>query len=133
MSMPEHKQVFVKVNAEVDAGISSVVSALSELEGLQTLESCEGEPGRKSAYVYFRYGNWDNVSRFTFRELAPKLARAASKCRVGLEVFGGSHPTAKIEFSAEATDSIASALMKIVKSDRSSACYGGKSGTTPRS
>lgn len=131
--MPTHRQTFVKVNAEVDAGIAAVVSALNEIEGLQTIESCEGERGRKPAYVYFWFGNWQQISTLMFCEVAPGLSGVNSDFRVAVEVFNGSRPTGKIEFSAEAADIVASALKKVVKSDRSSACSCGKQGTALRS
>jgi hypothetical protein len=131
--MTTHGQTLVKVNAEVDAGIAAAVSTLNEIEGLQTVESCQGVPGIKSAYVYFWFGDWERISRFVFAELAPELAHLGGDCRVAVEVFNGSRPTGKIEFSAEAADIVASALKKVVKSDRSSACSCGKQGTALRS
>jgi len=56
--MTDHHEVPVKVNAWVDEGIADLVAALSELEGLITLESCQGDVGRHDAFVIFRYGDW---------------------------------------------------------------------------
>jgi hypothetical protein len=132
--MSKHKQLFVKVNAEVDAGMADIISTLNELEGLQTIESCEGERGKKSAYVYFWFGDWERVSRLIFCELEPELsAGLGTDYRVSVEVFDGSRPTGKIEFSAEATDLVASALARVVRNDRSSACSCGKQSTMLRS
>jgi len=133
-TMPMHSQTFVKVNAEVDTGIAAVVSALNEIEGLQTIDSCEGECGRKSAYVYFWFGDWDRLASLAFREIEPKLSAAlGGDYRVSVEVFDGSRPTGKLEFSAEATEIVASALKQVVSIHRSSACSGGKSSTALRS
>lgn len=131
--MSVHEQRFVKVNAEVDAGIAAVVSTLNEVEGLQTVESCEGESGGKSAYVYFWFGDWEKISRFIFSVVAPRLCGLKGDYRVAVEVFDGSRPTGKIEFNAEATGSVASALRQVVRNDRSSACSCGKQNTVLRS
>jgi len=131
--MSAHRQTFVKVNAEVDAGIAVVVSTLNELDGLQTIESCEGERGKKPAYIYFWFGDWENISKLMFCEVAASLSGIDSDFRISVEVFNGSRPTGKIEFSAEAAGIVASALKKVVKSDRSSACSCGKQGTALRS
>jgi hypothetical protein len=133
-AMSRHKQVFVKVNAEVDAGMATVVSTLNEVEGLQTVESCQGETGGKFAYVYFWFGDWASLSKFLFREVEPTLSDSlGADYRVSVEVFSGSRPTGKIEFSAEATGTVASALKQVVKRDRSSACSCGKQSTELRS
>jgi hypothetical protein len=132
--MARHKQVFVKVNAAVDAGMADVISALNEIDGLQTIESCEGERGKKSAYVYFWFGDWERVSRFVFCDIGPELsAGLGTDYRVSVEVFDGSRPTGKIEFSAEAAGFVASALTRVVRNDRSSACSYGKQSTVLRS
>jgi hypothetical protein len=39
--MTQHREVPVKVNAWADEGIAELVSVLSELDGLTTLESCQ--------------------------------------------------------------------------------------------
>ena len=56
--MTQHREVPVKVNAWVDEGIADLVSALSEIEGLVTLESCQGDKDGNDAFVVFRYGDW---------------------------------------------------------------------------
>src|ERR1700733_8971881 len=100
--MAAHEQVWVKVNAPVDAGIAEVVSLLNKIDGLETLQSCQGFPDEAPAYVYFRCGEWEEVCRFAFTRLAPALPQIED-VSVSVEVFGGSTPTGKIRFSAEAT------------------------------
>lgn len=70
-AMTEHREVPVKVNAWVDEGVADLVSALSEIEGLVTLESCQGSPG--DAFVYFRLGNWQQSGEFLFDRLLTVL------------------------------------------------------------
>jgi hypothetical protein len=117
--MANHKQVFVRVNARVDAGMAGVVTALNEIRGLQTVESCEGEVGGKAAYVYFWFGDWQQLSKLCFLEIAPRLAgRAGADCKVSVEVLDESRPTGKIEFSAEAAEQVVEALRQLAAPDR---------------
>ena len=107
---PIHTQtVWVKVNATVDAGIAEIVSLLSGINGLQTIGSCQGD-GDRPAYVYLYYGDWQQISRFMFEGLAPKLELAGEDATVSVKIFNGSEPMGKIEFSREATKYIASAI-----------------------
>jgi hypothetical protein len=71
--MTEHREVPVKVNAWVDEGIADLVAALSEVDGLVTLESCQGNPGTNDAFVYFRLGNWRQSGEFLFEKLLTVL------------------------------------------------------------
>jgi hypothetical protein len=77
--MPSHQQVWVKVNAPVDQGVAGIVSALSQFEGLETVESCQGDANR-GAWVCFRYGRywdceWTELADFFLGYLAPKLVQ----------------------------------------------------------
>lgn len=65
-----HKQTQVKVNAFADAGIADLISALSEIEGLQTMESCQGDPNSgKFAFVIFTMGDWRTAGEFLFERV----------------------------------------------------------------
>jgi hypothetical protein len=75
-----HKQLWVKVNAPVDNGVSEIVSALSRFPLLETVESCEGD-GNTGAWVCFRYGSywnhpWRELAEFVFGYLAPNMNKA---------------------------------------------------------
>jgi hypothetical protein len=67
--MTEHREVPVKVNAWVDMGIADLVTALSAIEGLVTLESCQGNPDGSDAFVVFRYGDWKQCGDLLFGRL----------------------------------------------------------------
>jgi hypothetical protein len=74
--MTAHKQVYTKVNAPVDRGISPLVSALSLFPKLQTIESCEDLNGW--AWVAFTYGDhwerpWEDLARFVLGFLGPAV------------------------------------------------------------
>jgi hypothetical protein len=134
IGMADHRQVLVKVNAEVDAGIAEVVSILNRVEGLQTIESCQGERGAGPAYVYFWYGDWKNISEFVFEDLSPRLSSdVGADHSVSVEIFNGSRPTGRLQFSPEATNKVASVLNHIVSNHRSSGCSGGSVRTMLRS
>jgi hypothetical protein len=69
-----HKEVMIKVNAAVDEGIALLVAALSSVDGLITMESCQGEPFQRNAFVVFRLGSWRKCGEFLFDRLLPKLS-----------------------------------------------------------
>jgi len=71
--MTDHREVPVKVNAWVDEGIADLVSALSQIEGLVTLESCQGDAGERDAFVVFRYGDWRQCGELLFGKILPQM------------------------------------------------------------
>lgn len=81
--MTEHREVPVKVNAWVDEGIADLVSALSQLDGLVTLESCQGDAGEYDAFVVFRYGDWRQCGDFLFGRILPQMS---SDLRAGVSL-----------------------------------------------
>lgn len=114
--MTAHRQVWVKVNAQVDSGIADLVSAISNVEGLQTVQSCEGILGESDAYIYFWCGPSDLTSHILFSHFAPALQSRDIQCTGKVEVFNGSMPTAKLAFSAESLADATAALKAAVPS-----------------
>ena len=109
--MAAHEQVWVKVNAPVDSGVAEVVSVLNRIEGLQTLQSCQGDPGGRDGYVYFCCGNWKNLCRLVFERIGPALKRVVDDdATITVEATTTDEPLAKLEFKAEATGMVISAL-----------------------
>jgi len=110
----EHRQVFVKVNAPVDIGVSPVVQALSLIPRLWTIASCEG---REYGFVDFRYGHrWCEAAEFLvcFSKLfvADEVDISAS--------WGGGHELAlKIRFPKRAMTEVADKIVKAAKGLRS--------------
>ena len=99
--MLEHPTTWVKVNAPVDEGIAEIVSLLSEVEGLQTLESCQGRlpvdsPEGIPAYVFFHFGDWETISRFAFEVVAPALGELEADIAVTVEIFNHCDPIGKV-------------------------------------
>lgn len=71
--MTDHRQVWVKVNAQVDEGIATLIEALNAFSGVRTIESCEGR--EDSAWVCFDRGetDWKGLGEFVFAIVGPPL------------------------------------------------------------
>ena len=111
----DHEQVWVKVNAPVDRGIARVVSALNRMEGLRTIDSCEGISGAKQAHIYFNYGDWRQIGELVFDRIGPALwGKLGDEAIVSLEIFNESEPLGKLSFDKEATDVVASLLDELL-------------------
>lgn len=113
--MSIHPQTWVKVNAPVDAKIAELVRTLNHVEGLETLQSCQGETGGHHGYIYFSLGKWQNLCRFVFDDVAPRLNPYLGE-DVKLEVIAAERPIAKMSFSAEAIARVTSALKEMINS-----------------
>jgi len=116
---PGHRPVWVQVNVQVDQGIAEVVSLLSEIDELETVESCEGYSDAP-AFVYFRYGDWKKLCRFLFETLGPKICKE-TRARASVEVFSSSDPLGKISFAADAIPAVVSVLKGFVQARERSA------------
>lgn len=96
--MSIHDQIWVKVNAQVDKELAELVSALNMVSELHTVASCqggkiEGRSGTANAYIYFYYGDWQQISELAFDEMAPALSRIGS---IQVDRAGTSDPMGKI-------------------------------------
>lgn len=117
----QHKQVMVKVNAEVDEGIAPLVKALNEFEFIKTSGSCQGRPGDEDtaifAYVYFFCGHWTKVADFVFKTLAPRLGAAVDDPILNIYVRLSDHeePLLKLEMSAESIGAVTQVVKDIRK------------------
>ncbi len=110
-AMAAHPQRWIKVNAPVDEGVAEIVELLNGVDGLETLQSCQGDPGRKDGYVYFAFGNWQRICQFVFEKIGPVLKKRVDEDVVlTIEAADADGPMAKLSFRAEATDMVASAL-----------------------
>lgn len=93
-----HEQVTIKVNAECDKDVASLVLALNELKGVITLDSCE-HGIYDEAYVFFTYGtNWRETG-YIMNELALCLRESGVCCECVLRLeWAGSNdcPRAKL-------------------------------------
>lgn len=117
--MAAHPQTWLKVNAPVDRGIAEVVAALNSVEGLETLQSCQGDPGEREAYVYFSYGDWKQMCSFAFAQIGPALKQKLDEdARLTIEATDTTRPMAKLSFRAEATNLVVSALKEVLHYER---------------
>ena len=109
--MASHAQAWVKVNAPVDTGVVELVTVLNSIEGLETLQSCQGDAGGRDGYVYFACGDWHKMCEFVFHTIGPKLkSRADDDVTLTVEATSGELPIAKLSFKAEAASVVVSAL-----------------------
>ena len=114
--MASHEQVWVKVNAPVDAGVAEVVALLNSVDGLETLQSCQGDAGKRDGYVYFACGDWHKVCEFVFQKIGPTLKnRVDEDAKLTVEATSADSPMAKLSFKAEATDIVVSALKEALR------------------
>jgi len=111
--MATHTQTWVKVNAPIDERIAELVSVLNQVEGLETLQSCQGDSGERQGYVYFSLDGWQNLCRFVFEDIAPRVKDYLGE-DVKLEIVAGARPMARMSFSAEAVPIVTSALKEVV-------------------
>ena len=130
----QHKQVRVKINARVDAGIAPLVSALSAFPWIETVDSCEGQAGDADwpAHVFFSCGDWQRAAVFVHAQLAPALARLGISEDVRLYARGCGDPLVEARFPAEATPEVTSAVIGLLARSsraRTSGCCDGTSGT----
>jgi hypothetical protein len=110
--MATHQQSWVKVNTRVDCNMVRIVSALSSISGLETLQSCEGDD-RGEAYVHFWYGpSWERACGIVFGGLLTALQVAGVPATAAVEIFNGSLPTARIAFDARALEQATLAVEK---------------------
>ena len=115
--MREHPTTWVKVNALVDEGIAEVVVLLNEVDGLQTVESCQGgSPANpdeeRPAYVFFLFKDWETISRFAFDVVSPAVAELDADTTVMVEAFNGSEPMGRIQIRPPAAIPIVAAALR---------------------
>lgn len=114
--MAAHPQTWIKVNAPVDEGVAEIVSLLNGIDRLETLQSCQGEPGEREGYVYFALGSWQDICHLVFQKIGPALKKKIDEeATLIVEATDADFPMAKLSFKAEAVDMIASALKEALR------------------
>ena len=89
------------MNAAVNGGIAELITALSAFPTLETIESCQGEPGEAS-WLCFYYGHywehpWREIVAFLFDFLGPRLLeRVGDGIRLSLHVTETGVPRAEM-------------------------------------
>ena len=114
--MNAHQQTWVKVNAPVDTGVAEIVSILNSVDGLETLQSCQGDAGERDGYVYFACGDWQKMCHLVFQKIGPTLkTKVDDDAKLIVEATSADSPMAKLSFKAEATDIVVSALKEALR------------------
>ena len=117
--MAAHSQTWIKVNAPVDIGVAEIVSVLNSVEGLETLQSCQGELGERWGYVYFSIGDWRELCQFVFEKLAPRIREILEDdVTIDVQATTADRPLAKLGFRTEAAGSLASTLKEVLHYER---------------
>ena len=112
-----HKQVMVQVNAPVDEGIADLVSALSGIDGVETLESCQGDAGERAAFVVFRFGDWRRCGDLLFDRLLPSMhPDLRSGVSVRLEAYDTESARAWIELDPGAVGQMSDCVRRLAAS-----------------
>ena len=89
---------------------------MNSVDGLETLQSCQGEIGGQPGYIYFAYGDWRRISDFVFSRIGPALKRKAEDdVKLIVEVTSADAPMAKLSFKAEAAGIVVSALKEALR------------------
>ncbi len=112
----QHKQIMIKVNAEVDEGVAPIVRVLNEINGIVTLDSCQqGIYGE--AYVFFIYRkDWQELG-LLLNEMATILREngICCECVLRMEWVGSNdHPRAKLSCGAGHVGDIADIIRQSV-------------------
>jgi tRNA(Phe) wybutosine-synthesizing methylase Tyw3 len=116
LPMAAHPQRWIKVNAPVDEGVAEIVSLLNSIEGLQTLQSCQGDPGERDGYVWFTCGEWKQLTQVVFERIGPVLKRQLDEDAILIiEATNADEPMAKLSFRAEASGMVVSALKDVLR------------------
>lgn len=92
-----HTEVPVKVTAWVDRGVADLVTALNQLPGLLTLDSCE-EDENGDAHVFFT-ARGDSSSLFSAATAISRALRDADDCQSVVAVewwYGADTPTGRL-------------------------------------
>jgi hypothetical protein len=112
--MTVHQGTFVKVNAPVDIGIAPLVAALSEIEGLETVESCQGDPGGKKAFVLFRFGDWDACGRLLFDHILPAMSDdLRAVVSLTIQAYDETNALASISLDASAIEEMTAVVRRL--------------------
>lgn len=113
-----HPETFVKVNARVDVGVAPLVTALSSLQGVETVESCQGGAGHQ-AFVLFRYGQWRDCGALLFDQILAEM-EPDLRADVSLEIIG--YDTTNCLGRISVTPEAIEALAKLVRRAHKCAC-----------
>lgn len=111
-----HRQVWVKVNAQVDAGIASLIEALNSFQGVRTVESCEGNGD--SAWLCFDCGeqDWSALCEFVFKVIGPSLmAEFGDRINLNVSITESGLYRAEMTVTKSVISAVSAALRQLPK------------------
>jgi len=113
--MTEHRTVPVKVNAWIDEGIADLVSVLSEIDGLITLKSSQGDVVGGDAFVIFQYGDWRHCGELLFDQILPRMpSDLRADVSLKLQAYDTDTVSARITIEPTAVAAFAECLREIL-------------------
>lgn len=113
-SMSQHRSVIVHVNAPVDEGIAPLVMALSEIDGVVTMESCQGHEGQRDAFVVFHMDGWRDCGEFLFERLLTAMsADLRSDVSLRLEAYDTQFARAWITLNPGAIEPLSECVRRL--------------------
>jgi hypothetical protein len=118
-----HHEIPVKVTAWVDEGIARLVLALNALDGVMTLDSCQGDEGGNPARVFFCHRSDARNAVLFVSELAAMLAPCEAIADYTLTAEwrpGTDEPRFRLACPAAQADALARALSAASESARGS-------------
>ena len=107
---PAHGQVWIKVNAPVDAMIRGVVERLNDVPELETIESCQGRGGKPAVVSFWLGDDWQRLTAFVFGDLAPVLVAIPGQIRLSVETSHGNRPRCRLQFDLGVVSHVEAAL-----------------------
>jgi hypothetical protein len=112
-----HREILIKINAWVDEGIAPLVETLNRIDGVLTLESCQGDPEHE-AQIDLYYGQFARTSPAQLATFADAIATALIKggshrSRVAVEWLGGNMPRILLSMPTEDISLVTSALVPL--------------------
>ena len=121
-----HSQIMIQVNAAVDVGISPLVQSLNKINGLMTVDSCQGTAD-SWAYVYFTCQGDSAQLLMLVKNLAESLSAQLVICtddyRVCVEwMAGGERPLAKLLVQPDYITTLADAVNTIAATTACEGC-----------
>ena len=111
VNQPVHQQIYVpEIDADIDIGIVELVRLLNRVEGLTTLQSCEGDPHH--AYVYYAMSDRQSLCDFTFSALASWTRTESDEVWLSVQKMADHDPVGKVSFDPAVTEFVTAAIIE---------------------
>ena len=112
----------IKRNAFGDEGMVVIAIILNRINGLQTIESCEGH--KECGFIFFEYGEWKEIGGLVFEIIAPPLLKTLGEdVHISVDIFNIDTPRAELRFRIEAKKIVTSILNEVLNLRKSRYFY----------